>query len=122
MSLWREDMPLPTNFGKGPTEEPHRFFRNVCIQFRKTILSSKNYKALEPEIENFINASKEMNWHVKHSDVYHKDQGEKAVQKVLSECDRYYKALIEAPSKAVAQDLLDALDNLERLIDSFKAS
>ena len=74
-------MALPANFAKGPTEEPHRFFRNVCIHFRKVILSSKDHKALEPEIENFINASKEMNWHVKNSDVYHKDQGEKAVRK-----------------------------------------
>jgi|GEM_PF-1382059 len=115
-------MPLPANFGKGPTEEPHRFFRNVCIQFRKTILSSKDHKLLEPEIENFINASKEMNWHVKNSDVYHKDPGEKAVQKVLSECDRYYKALISDPSSAIAQDLLDALDEVERLINNFKAN
>jgi hypothetical protein len=115
-------MSLPANFGQNPTEEPHRFFRNVCIQFRKAILSSKNYQMLESEIENFINASKEMNWHVKNSDVYHKDQGEKAVQKVLSECDRYYKSLITDPSSAVAQDLIEALAEVERLVDNFKAT
>lgn len=111
-------MPLPVNFSKSPTEEPHRFFRNVCIRFRKAILSSKDYTLLEPEIENFINASKEMNWHVKTTDVFRKNAGEKAVQKVLSECDRYFKTLISNPSSSIAQDLLDSLDEVERLIDN----
>lgn len=117
----KETMDLPDNFAKEPTEEPHHFFRNVCIHFRKAILS-KDYRTLELEIENFINASKEMNWHVKHSDIYRKDQGEKAVQKVLSECDRYYRALIDDPYTAVSQDLLDALTELESLIGTYKVS
>ena len=111
-------MALPDNFAKGPTEEPHRFFRNVCIHFRKAILSSKDHRALEPEIENFINACKEMHWHAKPTGVYHKDPGEKAAQKVLAECDRYYKTLIEEPYNAVSQDLLDALSELERVFSS----
>lgn len=115
-------MELPENFGKNPTEEPHRFFRNVCIQFKKAIRSSKDYKTLEPEIENFINASKQMNWHLHSDDVYRKDQGEKAVQKVLAECDRYYKMLISDPSSAVSQDLLDSLEEVERLIHNLKAT
>jgi hypothetical protein len=115
-------MALPDNFAKDPTEGPNRYFRNVCIQFRKTVVSSKDYPSLEPEIENFINASKEMDWHVKNSDVYHKDQGEKAVQKVLRECDRYYKTLIADPSSATSQDLLDALEEVERLIHNLKAT
>ena len=115
-------MELPVNFAQNPAEEPNRFFRNVCIQFRKAVLSSKDYQMLETEIENFINASKEMNWHVKSSDVYRKDQGEKAVQKVLAECDRYFKTLISNPSSAIAQDLIDALNEVERLIDNYKAT
>lgn len=113
-------MPLPGNFAQPPHEEPHRFFRNVCIHFRKVILATKEYKQLEPEIENFINASKQMNWHFKPSDTFRKAPGEKAMQKVLSECDRYYKALITNSSSAISQDLLDALSEVERLIDELK--
>lgn len=115
-------MELPVNFAQNPAEDPNRFFRNVCIHFRKVILSTKDYQSLEPEIENFINASKEMNWHLKNSAVYHKDAGEKAMERVLSACDRYYKALIADPESATSQDLLNALDEVERLIHNQKAS
>jgi len=63
-----------------------------------------------------------MNWHVKTSGVFRKDEGEKAVQKVLTECDRYYKALISDDFSATSQDLLNALQEVERLIETFKAS
>jgi hypothetical protein len=115
-------MPLPANFSKGPDEGPHRFFRNVCLHFKKIVQTTKDYRQLEPEIENFINASKEMNWHIKTGDVFRKNAGEKAVQKVLSECDRYYKTLISDPDSATTQGLLDSLSNLEQLIDSFQVS
>jgi hypothetical protein len=115
-------MTLPNNFAQAPHEEPHRFFRNVCIQFRKVILTTKEHKQLEPEIENFINASKQMNWHLKPSETFRKDAGEKALQKVLTECERYYKALIADPSSATSQDLLDALSEVQRLIDTLKAT
>ncbi|HEY2811360.1 MAG TPA: hypothetical protein VGJ00_08240 [Rhabdochlamydiaceae bacterium] len=114
-------MPLPTNFSGRPTEEPHRYFRNVCIQFRKAILSLKDRKQLEEEIENFINASKQMNWHVQSADVFQKNEGEKAVQKVLTESERYYKSILN-DDPAPNQDLLDALNVVEQLIDSQKVN
>jgi len=120
--ILKKHMSLPANFAKAPDEGPHRFFRNVCLHFKKVVQTTKDYKQLELEIENFINASKEMNWHVKTGDVYRKNAGEKAVQKVLSECDRYYQTLLSDPNSARAQDLLDALSNLEQLIDNFQVS
>jgi hypothetical protein len=117
-----EHMPLPDNFSSAPTEGPHRFFRNVCLHFKKSIQATKDLRELEENIENFINASKQMDWHVQSGDVFRKNEGEKAVLKVLSECERYYKAMLDDPAKAVAQDLLDALDNLNHLIDSFNVS
>ena len=115
-------MPLPDNFAKSPSEGPHRFFRNVCLHFKKTVQRAKDHRELEEDIENFINASKQMDWHVTTGDVFRKNEGERAVFKVLTECERYYKALLLDPATAVAQDLLDALDNLEHLIDNFGVS
>ena len=115
-------MSLPTNFAKGPTEEPHRFFRNLCIEFRNTIKSSKDSSKLEWEMERFLDASKQMNWHHKNTGVYHKDEGEKAALKVWSEFNRYVADIKGNKSTANPQDLLDALNEVERLVNNLKAT
>jgi hypothetical protein len=40
-------------------------------------------------MEKFIGESKQMNWHTKNTGVYHKDEGKKLADKVLSEFQRY---------------------------------
>ena len=115
-------MPLPNNFSSSPKEEPHRFFRNICIEFRKTIKTSKDTDKLQEEMERFLNTSKDMNWHHHNGAVYRKDEGEKACDKVWKEFDRYFKALQSQAFKANPQDLLEALGEVERLIHSLKVS
>jgi len=115
-------MPLPANFSEPPAEEPHRYFRNICIQFRKTIKSSKNADELQELMEKFINTSREMNWHPHTSGVYHKDQAEKATDKVWSEFKRYIQELQSEPKKANAQDLLEALAEIEKMIQNLKVT
>lgn len=114
-------MPMPANFS-APTEEPHRYFRNLCIEFKKAIHSSKDLNLLQDEMEKFINASKQMNWHHKDSGKYHKDAGEKAAGKVWKEFDRYFRDLSSNPDKANAQDLLEALAVVEGLIQSSRVT
>ena len=115
-------MSLPNNFAGAPNEELHRYFRNVCIQMKKTIKNSKDVEELQQEMDRFIDASKQMNWHTKTSGVYHKDDGEKATKKVLSEYIRYVDGLLKNAGTPNAQDLLDALSEVERLIDNLKAT
>ena len=114
-------MSLPANFSQPPGEELHRYFRNSCREFKKVIQSSKNINELISEMENFINTSKQMDWHYKPSGVYHKEQGQKAVDKVWSEFKRYIKALASHSREAAnPQDLIDALGLVEQMIDSYK--
>ena len=47
-------------------------------------------------------------------------KSEKAIGKVWREFNRYLKDLESSNSKAAAQDLLNALSEVERLIDNFK--
>lgn len=114
-------MSLPFNFASPPHQEPHRYFRNLCIEFRKLIHSSKDLEMLEEAMGAFMNASKNMNWHHKDTGVYHKAQGEKVVAKVWTEFDRYIRAL-KASAETNPEDLLVALDDVESLIDTFKVS
>jgi hypothetical protein len=115
-------MPLPANFSGYPKDELHRYFRNLCIEFKKVIHASKNSDDLLDQMERFMNASKEMDWHHHTTGVYRKDAGEKAVGKVWSEFKRYIHDLQVAPETAVAEDLLDSLAQMEQLIESLKAS
>lgn len=115
-------MPLPTNYGHSPGEEPHRSFRNTCIAFRKILKLSKNADELEQLMGRFIEESKQMEWHRKKSDVYHKDEGEKLADKLFSEFHRYAAALRSNPEQANPHDVLTALDLMEQYIKSFKVT
>ena len=113
-------MSLPSSYSGAPGEEPHHYFRNVCISFKKTLNSSKNIIELQTEMDRFINAAKQMHWHQKNEEIWRKDEGEKAANKVFDEFRRYVKDLESSPEKAVVQDLLDAISNIERLIGNLK--
>lgn len=113
-------MSLPANFASVPGEEPHRVFRNICIDFRKSIKSSKNIDDLQEQMLRFINASKQMHWPHHQSGVYHKEAGEKACDKVWAEFKRYIMGLATKNKDINPQDLIDALTEVEKMVDSFK--
>ncbi|HSW86030.1 MAG TPA: hypothetical protein VLG49_00865 [Rhabdochlamydiaceae bacterium] len=111
-------MPLPVNFSGNPGEEPHHFFRKVCIDFKKKIRSSKDSVELKEALERFVDSSKQLDWHHKSSGVYRKNEGDKAIHKVWTECTRYIDGLA---SNSNPQDLLDALEAVDHLVDSLKS-
>jgi len=113
-------MPLPGNFSGAPSEEVHRHFRNICIEFKKVAQSSKDIDQLQQEMERFMNAAKTMHWPQKSDAVYHKDEGEKIMGKVWSEFKRYIMALVSNQPNTSSRDLIEALSAVERLIDSYK--
>jgi hypothetical protein len=115
-------MPLPTNFSGPPNEELHRYFRNLCIDFRKLVTKTKDTTELAMELERLVNASRQLDWHNKRTGVYHKNEGDKAIHKVWAECQRYIDGLKQKNSDANPQDLLDALSNIESLINSLKVT
>ena len=109
-------MALPSNFATPPGEDANHYFRNVCIEFEKTIRETENRKQLEMEMQRFIEIAKQMDWQHKTSGVYHKDEGEKAVDKVWKEFQRYIHQLRKHSPGAHKQDLLDALAAVKQLI------
>jgi len=113
-------MALPQNFASAPGEEAHHYFRNVCIEFKKVLKSSRDQNLLGQEIERFKSASKQMNWHPKNTGVFHKQTGDKSVEKVINEYNRYVIALRENPVDANPQDLLDSLTEVEGLLRGSK--
>lgn len=115
-------MELPVNFESRPGKEPHRIFRNTCIEFRKLLKSSKNINELKLMMEKFIGESKQMNWHTKNTGVYHKDEGKKLADKVLSEFQRYINDLEPYLNRADPSHVIESLTMLEQLINDFKVT
>ena len=113
-------MELSSSFSKNPGQDPHSYFRNICIEFRKVINSSKNIDELQQIMNDFINASRQMIWKREKHQTYKKDEYEKAADKVFSEFTRYIEDLEQNPKSVISQDLLDALNEIERLIKSNK--
>lgn len=113
-------MSLPYNFAQPPHEEAHRYFRNICRAFIKAINRTAPLDELQEAMLRFLDASKQMHWQHPKTSVYHKEEGEKAVDKVCSEFKRYVGALQSEPQSAQTQDLLDALQEVERLIRNFQ--
>lgn len=104
-----------------PEEEMSRHYRNILLQFKKTIQSSKNIDELNAEMEHFLNATRKVTWPHHTSGVFHKEEAEKAVGKVVTEFQRYVIALQKNPSQpATYQDLLEALLIVESMIDRIK--
>ncbi|MFI5333819.1 MAG: hypothetical protein ACHQT8_01470 [Chlamydiales bacterium] len=114
-------MSLPANFSRAPGEEPGRNFRNLCIKFQKLIKTSQDSEELQRMMEEFINESREMNWHHKTSDRFQKDVGEKMTGKVFTEFKRYVDGLGQNPP-VNPQDLLDAIVVVEQYVRSFKVT
>lgn len=108
-------MILPTSFAGMPTVDLANHFRNVCIEFKKTIRSSQDLEQLEISKEHFRGLSKEMSWPANNSEVYHKNVGEKAVNKVLNAYKRYIEGIKH--HKVISSGyLIDAISDVERLI------
>lgn len=103
-----------------PEEENVRYFRNTIIQFKKAIQFSKNIDELNEEMERFMNACRRVVWPHKTSETFRKDDGEKAVGKVVSEFQRYIADMKKNGTEATRQDLLDALTIAESVIDRLK--
>jgi len=115
-------MPLPANFSGMPTAELHRYFRNSLIEFKKVVKSSTNIDQLQDEMERFLNASKELDWHHKNPQAYRKDEAVKATDKVWAEFKRYVMGLQSNPHKVSPQDLIDALSIVEQMVLSMKVT
>ena len=97
-----------------------RHFHQALLQLKKTIRSSKDIDELESHMEHFINANRRVTWPHQTSAVFHKDEAEKAVQKVVAEFQRYIQDLqLQKPQESY-QDLLDALSIVESMMDRLK--
>jgi hypothetical protein len=113
-------MSLPPSFSGMPAEEQHHYYRNVCIEFKKAVKSKKDVNILRERMDDFLNASRAMAWPHKTSGVYHKDEVEKNMQKVVNEFRRYIHDLENNRPNANPVDLLNALGNVESMIDQLK--
>ena len=103
-----------------PEEEMTRRYRNILLQFKKTIKSSKNIDELKSEMEHFMNANRKVSWPHHTSGIFHKDEPEKAIGKVMTEFQRYVLDLQNDPPQASHQDLLEALLIVESMLDRLK--
>jgi hypothetical protein len=108
------------DFDHAPGQNPHKYFHNLCIEFRKTLTKTKNPNLLEIEMEKLINASKQMQWKEEKKHFWKKSEGEKTLDKVWTEFSRYVKTLRQDPKNADATDLLRAFSEVERLVEALK--
>lgn len=115
-------MELPANFESPPGEEPHRAFRNTCIEFKKLLKTSKNIPELNQQMEKFMGESKQLHWQSKNTAVYHKDEGKKLTDKVLTEFKRYMTDLEPYLNRADPAPLIEAIKMVERFIDNYKVA
>ncbi len=109
-------MDIPANFAMNPSETPHHYFKNLCLNFKKTIQQSKNPENLEFQMESMINASKELNWKKETTDKWKKESPEKIMNKVFNEFKRYINDLQKTPNEANYQLLLDSLEELNNFL------
>ena len=112
------DKDLPANYGGMPGQSLHKYFFNLCHEFKKILLSNKNPKELETKMIEFINASKEMQWKEKKHEQYKKPLGLKAVDRFYGELRRYLLQLSKPTSMdPEVEDVVEALDEIIRLIE-----
>jgi len=109
----------PGNFGY-PEETMVNHFLNALRQLKKTVRDSKDTEELQIQIEHFINVNRRVSWPHPTSGVFHKDEAEKAVEKVVTEFQRYIKDLQNDPSPKSYQDLIDAISLVEAMEDRLK--
>jgi glycerol dehydrogenase-like iron-containing ADH family enzyme len=113
-------MSLPPSFSGMPIEEQHHYYRNVCIDLKKAIKTTKDCEVLREKMERFISASREVAWPTSASDVYHRDRAEKAIQKVANEFRRYLHDLENSKKDTNPEDFLNALALVEAMVDTLK--
>ncbi len=101
-------------------QDSHKYFHNLCIEFKKFVQKSKDPALLEIEMERLINASKQMKWKREKQEIWKKDAGEKAMGKLWNEFSRYVLTLKKNPEKADAKDLIEALCTIESLVEQLK--
>lgn len=114
-------MSLPANFASCPQEDLHHHCRNVAVEFKKIVKSSKDVNELNSALERYLNVIKYLDWHEKTSSVYHKNDNEKAANKLTKEFNRYATDLGSDQNLANPQGLLNAITEMEQLIQSLKA-
>lgn len=108
---------LSPSYSSLPDEDPHKYFKNLLIDFKKEIEAAIDVAALQEKMLMLINASKQMSYLDNHpTSIYHKPETKKALNKVWKEFDRYILTYQKNPSKANPQDLLDALSIVESLL------
>lgn len=111
---------LPSSFSMPPGQDPHKYFHNLLIEFKKLLKRSKEIAALQIEMEKLLNASKDMSWKSHRDKTFKKEIGEKACAKVWSEFKRYLAALEKKLPSTNYQDLIDAIEDLETLLENFE--
>jgi len=108
---------MPKSFSSLPNQDPHKYFKNLLIAFKKEIKGAIDVAALQEKMETIINAAKEMKYTDPHKkSIFHKPETEKALNKVFSEFDRYILTYQKDPAKTEDQDLLDAIAIVESLL------
>lgn len=113
------DKELPANFGSAPGQSPHKYFFNLCHEFKKILQVNKDVKELEVEMMKFINASKEMIWKEDKHHQFKKPMGLKAVDRFYGELRRYLLQLAKPTSiDPVVQDVVEALEEVIRLVEN----
>ena len=109
---------LPASYKTSPGQNPHSYFRNLCIEYKKILKTSKDINLLQNEMDKLINASKELKWREDLKKPLNQEAGEKAIAKVWHEFQRYIETLTSS-SNANFQDLLTSLDEIERMVANF---
>jgi hypothetical protein len=109
--LLRSKMSLP------PDDSRH--FRNTCIEIKKNLRNTKDVNKLQDNLERFVTACHHVHWPHETSSVFHVEENERLTQKFIAEFERYINDLA-ANRPANPQNTLDALDNVETVIDQLK--
>ncbi len=113
------DPVMKPNTSGYPEESLVRRYRNILIQFKKTLQSTTDIRELQQEMEHFLNINRQVIWPHQTSGIFRKDEAEKAVDKVVTEYQRYVKDLKHHDSPST-QDLLDALLMVESMLGKLK--
>ena len=111
---------IPKSFSSSPGQSLHKYFLNLCIEFRKELEEKKELKVLQEKMINIINAAKDMDFLKKRSDVWGKEETDKGMRRFLDEFKRYVSDVESDVEKADEKDLLKALEEVERLVKSLE--
>ncbi len=102
-----------------PGESLHKYYLNLCYDFKKKIETTRDPSELEERMVTLINASRDLDWRETKHSKYKKPEAEKIFNHFINELARYTTNLREG-HKTETQDLLDSLDELILLLESRK--